>query len=79
LSVATDEFDLVVEGMAEKVTDPATVEIMAERWREVGWPAQVDDSGVALTVVDLPHHGATGHVGSGGRPGRSDSVAVWVS
>jgi hypothetical protein len=50
LSVATNEFDLVVEGVAEKVTDPVTVETMAAKWRAVGWPAQVDDSGVALTA-----------------------------
>ena len=31
LSVATDEFDLVVEGVAEKVVDPATVVTMAEQ------------------------------------------------
>jgi Pyridoxamine 5'-phosphate oxidase len=50
LSVATHEFDLVMEGVAEKVTDPATVAIMAGRWNAVGWPAQVDESGVALTA-----------------------------
>ena len=50
LSVATDDFDLVVEGAARKVTDPATVTAMARRWAEEGWPARVDDTGVALTA-----------------------------
>ena len=50
LSLATYGFDLVVEGRAGPVTDPATVAIMAERWRAGGWPARVDDSGRALTA-----------------------------
>jgi hypothetical protein len=50
LSVATHEFDLVVEGVAEKVTDPTMVATMAEQWSTQGWPARVDDSGVALTA-----------------------------
>jgi Pyridoxamine 5'-phosphate oxidase len=50
LSVATHEFDLVVEGVAKIVTEPKVVATMAEQWRMQGWPAQVDDSGVALTA-----------------------------
>lgn len=50
LSLATDEFDLVVEGDAELVTDPALVAEMAGHWAAEGWPARVDDSGVALTA-----------------------------
>jgi PPOX class probable F420-dependent enzyme len=50
LSVATHEFDLVVEGEARPVRDPATVSAMAERWAAQGWPARVDDSGTALTA-----------------------------
>ena len=49
LSVATDAFDLVVEGDAHRVTDPATVRSMAALWAE-DWPCSVDDSGVALTA-----------------------------
>jgi hypothetical protein len=48
--VSTHEFDLTVEGKASKVTDPQTVAAMAARWRAEGWPANVDDSGVALTA-----------------------------
>jgi len=50
LSVATHEFDLVVEGEAAMVTDPDRVAAMARRWNEAGWPAEVDGSGTALTA-----------------------------
>src|SRR5258706_14631688 len=50
LSLATHEFDLIVEGEARKVTDRATVARMAERWAANGWPARVDDTGLALTA-----------------------------
>ena len=50
ISLATADFDLVVEGDAELVTDPATVADMAQRWATGGWPARVDDSGQALTA-----------------------------
>ncbi|MCU1397894.1 MAG: Pyridoxamine 5-phosphate oxidase-related FMN-binding protein [Acidimicrobiales bacterium] len=50
LSMATSDFDLVVEGRAELVTDPDTVAVRAAEWAEGGWPAQVDDTGTALTA-----------------------------
>ncbi len=50
LSVATHEFDLVVDGTAARITDRTTVAAMAERWSTQGWPARVDESGVALTA-----------------------------
>lgn len=50
LSVATQEFDLVVEGEATLVTDAATVAGLAARWAAAGWPARVDDTGLALTA-----------------------------
>ena len=50
LSVATQDFDLVVDGEARMVTDRATVAAMAERWADEGWPARVDESGEALTA-----------------------------
>jgi hypothetical protein len=50
LSVATGDFDLVVEGTAGRITDPPTVASMAARWADEGWPARVDDSGTALTA-----------------------------
>ena len=39
LSVATQEFDLVVAGEATLVTDAATVADLAARWAAEGWPA----------------------------------------
>jgi PPOX class probable F420-dependent enzyme len=51
LSVAAQEFDLVVEGEATVVTDAATVADMAARWVAEGWPARVDDTGTALTAA----------------------------
>lgn len=50
LSVAAQEFDLVVEGEATLVTDPATVAGMAALWAAGGWPARADDTGLALTA-----------------------------
>jgi PPOX class probable F420-dependent enzyme len=50
LSVATRDFDLVLEATAGQVTDPPVVAAMAERWAAGGWPARVDDTGRALTA-----------------------------
>jgi PPOX class probable F420-dependent enzyme len=50
MSVATNEFDLVVEGEAKVVTDPPTVALMAALWADQGWPCKVDASGRALTA-----------------------------
>jgi len=50
LSVAAQEFDLVAEGEATMVTDPALVADLAARWAAAGWPARVDDTGMALTA-----------------------------
>ncbi len=50
LSVASEAFDLVVEGSAERVRDRASVAAMAARWAAHGWPARVDETGEALTA-----------------------------
>jgi PPOX class probable F420-dependent enzyme len=50
LSLATKEFDVVINGDAARVTDPALVATMADQWNAQGWPARVDESGVALTA-----------------------------
>jgi pyridoxine/pyridoxamine 5'-phosphate oxidase len=50
LSVATHDFDLVIEGEASKVTDPGVVAAMAARWAAGGWPAEVDATGQAITA-----------------------------
>lgn len=43
IAVALGDLDLVVEGTAARVTDEATLERVAERAREGGWPATVKD------------------------------------
>lgn len=50
LSLATDEFDLVVRGRAALVDDPAVVAEIAAIFAADGWPCRVDDSGVRLTA-----------------------------
>lgn len=50
VAIATHEFDLVIEGTAELVTDRETVARRAAAWAEGGWPCEVDGSGVALTA-----------------------------
>lgn len=50
LTLSTQEFDLVLEGEAQKVTDTPTVTKMAAHWAAGGWPARVDDTGTALTA-----------------------------
>jgi hypothetical protein len=50
VAVAADDYDIVVEGVAELVTDAATVAHIAEVAAAGGWPARVDESGLALTA-----------------------------
>jgi hypothetical protein len=51
-SVATSllNMDVVVEGDAEHVTDPATVAKVARAYADQGWPAEPDPSGTGLTA-----------------------------
>ena len=48
ITVSLDDVDLVIEGSARRVTDPATLEKLAALFRDQGWPAEV--SGDALTA-----------------------------
>ena len=50
LSVATHAFDLVVDGVADHMTDPTIVAAMTGHWAAQGWPAEVDATGIALTA-----------------------------
>src|SRR3954468_21082638 len=50
VSLSTNEYDVVVEGDAALVTDPATVARIAEVYAADGWPCEVDESGSALTA-----------------------------
>ena len=49
LSVSLVGLDLIVEGTATKVSDPAVLARLAERYKSGGWPAEVSDG--ALTAV----------------------------
>lgn len=48
ISVRLPGIDLVLDGTADRVTDPATLEQVAQGYRAGGWPATVD--GDALTA-----------------------------
>jgi len=50
LSVSTDDYDLVAEGRATLVTDPAVVAARAAEWAAGGWPCEVAESGTELTA-----------------------------
>jgi hypothetical protein len=42
--------DLVVEGDAERVTEPTAVARIAKAWADQGWPAEPDESGAGITA-----------------------------
>jgi len=44
VSMALPPIDLVFEGTAERVTDDATLQRLAKRYAEGGWPARVEDA-----------------------------------
>jgi hypothetical protein len=46
--IGLDGIDLVLDGAAVRVTDTSTLEQLAGRYRDGGWPAEVD--GTALTA-----------------------------
>lgn len=48
ISVSLKGIDLVFEGEVRRVTDPATLGVVAKRYHDDGWPAKVD--GDALTA-----------------------------
>ncbi|HEU0131741.1 MAG TPA: pyridoxamine 5'-phosphate oxidase family protein [Mycobacteriales bacterium] len=50
VSVSTAEYDLVLHGDAERVTDRATLDRMAAVYAADGWPAEVDETGTGLTA-----------------------------
>lgn len=42
--------DVVIEGDAERVTDPTQVARIAKAWADDGWPAEPDPSGTGITA-----------------------------
>jgi general stress protein 26 len=43
VAFALEGIDLVVEGTAERVTDEETLQRLAKRYADAGWPARVED------------------------------------
>ena len=50
IAVSVLDADVVVEGDAARVTDPATVARAAKAWADGGWPAEPDESGTGITA-----------------------------
>jgi hypothetical protein len=42
--------DVVIDGIAERVTDPDAVAKAAKAWADGGWPAEPDESGTGITA-----------------------------
>jgi hypothetical protein len=42
--------DVVLDGVAERVTDPSAVARAAQAWADSGWPAEPDPSGTGITA-----------------------------
>ena len=50
IAISIRDADVVVEGEASLVTDPAVVARIAKAWAEGGWPAEPDESGTGITA-----------------------------
>lgn len=50
IAVSIRDSDVVVEGDAALVTDPADVARAAKTWADGGWPAEPDPSGTGITA-----------------------------
>ena len=50
IAISIRDADVVVEGEATRVVDPAAVARAAQAWADGGWPAEPDDSGTGITA-----------------------------
>jgi len=50
MALSIRDADVVVEGDATRVTDPAKVARVAQAWVDGGWPAEPDQSGLGITA-----------------------------
>ena len=50
LAVSIRDADVVIEGHAVRVTEPAAVARVAKAWADQGWPAEPDESGSGITA-----------------------------
>jgi hypothetical protein len=50
--------DIMIEGTAERVTDPEQIARAARQWADGGWPAELDPSGTGITApFNAPRQG----------------------
>lgn len=50
IAVSIRDADVVIEGDAARVTDPATVARVAKAWADGGWPVEPDETGSGITA-----------------------------
>jgi hypothetical protein len=50
LALSVRDADVVVEGDAARVSEPAAVARIAKAWADDGWPAEPDESGSGITA-----------------------------
>lgn len=50
VAVSIRDADVVFEGEAMQVTDPALIARIAQAWADSGWPAEPDESGSGITA-----------------------------
>jgi hypothetical protein len=50
IAVSIRDADVVFEGDATRVTDPADLARLAKAWADQGWPAELDESGSGITA-----------------------------
>jgi hypothetical protein len=50
VALSTLDADVVIEGVAARVTDPADIARAAKAWADGGWPAEPDPSGAGITA-----------------------------
>lgn len=50
VSTSIRDADVVLEGDAERVTEPDAIARLAKAWADQGWPAEPDESGSGITA-----------------------------
>ena len=57
-AISIRDADVVVEGVATRVTDPQLVARVARAWADSGWPVEPDESGTGITApFNAPRQG----------------------
>ena len=59
IALSIRDADVVIEGEAARVTEPAQLALIAKAWADQGWPAEPDPSGAGITApFNAPSQGA---------------------